>query len=519
MTRRYAPSLMDITGGAPDSLGLTDSRRSLSWMELETRTNSIGRGIEVDLKVPPGSHVAVIATNRHEFVETLLGAMRAGMVATPVKASWTSDEISYLLQDADSRLVITDLEAGRAAAVALGIPVLDLGTSECPDVFEDWLALQSDEPLEYERYGWRMAYTSGTTGRPKGVIRYARGDRPWCEAFAASTWLNQAMNLADTGPHLNVSALYHGAPLGCMLALMAAGVECRILGKWDPQVALAELQRGVHSTVMVPTQMRQLLALPIEMRNSFSAPELRSLVHGGEPCPQSIKRGMIDWFGPIVHEYFGTSEGGTTTVTAQEWLKRPGTVGKPVGGMEVRILDEHGLEVAPDQEGTIYFRHGSGQFFAYRNAAEKTASAHTPDGSFTVGDIGYLDKDGFLFISGRKADVIVSSGVNVYPAEIEDVLVALPQIEEAAVVGGPDEQRGERPVAFVRIAEGNIERDALVAAESAALHQLAGYKRPREWHVRNELPRDGTGKLLRHLLRDELWRGHESLFTNASPRS
>ncbi len=187
---------------------------------------------------------------------------------------------------------------------------------------------------------------------------------------------------------------------------------------------------------------------------------------------------MIDWFGPIVHEYFGTSEGGTTTVTAKEWLKRPGTVGKPVGGMEVRILDEHGQEVAPDQEGTIYFRHGSGQFFAYRNAAEKTASAHTPDGSFTVGDIGYLDKDGFLFISGRKADVIVSSGVNVYPAEIEDVLVALPQIEEAAVVGGPDEQRGERPVAFVRIAEGNNERDALVAAESAALHQPGGLQTP-----------------------------------------
>jgi long-chain acyl-CoA synthetase len=304
-----------------------------------------------------------------------------------------------------------------------------------------------------------------------------------------------------------------------MLALMAAGVECRILGKWDPHVALAELQRGVHSTLMVPTQMRQLLGLPMEIRTSFHAPELRSVVHGGEPCPQSIKRAMIDWLGPIVHEYFGTSEGGTTTVTAQEWLKRPGTVGKPVGGMEVRILDEHGAKVGPDKEGTIYFRHGGGQFFAYRNAAEKTASAHAPDGSFTVGDIGYLDEDGFLFISGRKADVIVSSGVNVYPAEIEDVLVAVPQIEEAAVVGGPDEQRGERPVAFVRIAAGCSERDALAAAESAALERLAGYKRPREWHVRKELPRDGTGKLLRHLLRADLWEGHEGVFANSSPSS
>ncbi len=518
MAGRRAPSLVDITGGDPDDAALADERRTLTWVDLESRTNAIGRGIEEYFGVGPGSHVALIVTNRHEFVETMLGAMRAGMATTPVKTSWTADEISYLLEDADSRLVITDVDAGRSAAAVLGIPVLDLGPASMPADFDRWIGLQSDAPLAYERNGYRMAYTSGTTGRPKGVVRFARGDRPWSDAFAASTWLNEAMHLDDTGPHLNVSALYHGAPLGCMLALLAAGAECRILGSWDAQRALDELERGVHSTVMVPTHFRQILALPSESRDRFHAPELRSVVHGGEPCPRSLKRAMIDLFGPIVHEYFGTSEGGTTTATAQEWLERPGTVGKPVGGMEVQIIDDEGV-LGPNEEGTIYFRHAGGQFFAYRNAPEKTATAHAADGSFTVGDIGFLDEDGYLFISGRKADVIVSSGVNVYPAEIEDVLETLPEIVEAAVVGGPDKQRGERPVAFVRLAPVGDEQEALAAVDAVVQRRLASYKRPREWHVREVLPRDGTGKLLRHELRAELWRDSEDVFANPRKRS
>jgi len=514
MAGRQAPSLIDITGRDPDDPALADERRTLTWSDLESRTNAIGRGIEEDLGVAPGSHVALVVTNRHEFVESMLGAMRAGMTTTPVKTSWTSEEIGYLLEDADSRLVITDVDAGRSAAAALRIPVLDLGAANMPTDFDRWIGLQSDAPLAYERNGSRMAYTSGTTGRPKGVVRFARGDRPWSDAFAASTWLNQAMHLDATGPHLNVSALYHGAPLGCMLALLAAGAECRILGSWDAQRALDELERGVRSTVMVPTHFRQILALPLESRNSFHAPDLRSVVHGGEPCPRNLKRAMIELFGPIVHEYFGTSEGGTTTATAQEWLERPGTVGKPVGGMEIHILDDEGAELGPYEEGTIYFRHASGQFFAYRNAPEKTATAHAADGAFTVGDIGFVDDEGYLYISGRKADVIVSSGVNVYPAEIEDVLESIPQIVEAAVVGGPDERRGEKPVAFVRLGPVRDEQEALAAINAVVQRRLAGYKRPREWHIRDVLPRDGTGKLLRHELRAELWQGSEDVFAN-----
>ena len=392
--------------------------------------------------------------------------------------------------------------------------MLHLGLASRPDDFDRWVDLQSDAPLAYERNGYRMAYTSGTTGRPKGVVRFARGDRPWCEAFASSTWLNDAMHLDATGPHLNVSALYHGAPLGCMLSLLAAGAECRILGTWDAQRALDELEQGAHSTVMVPTHFRQLLELPYESRHKFHAPELRSVVHGGEPCPRSLKEAMIELFGPIVHEYFGTSEGGTTTATAKEWLERPGTVGKPVGGMEVFILNDQGMRLGPDVEGTVYFHHPGGQFFAYRNAPEKTAAAYAADGSFTVGDIGYLDEEGYLYISGRKADVIVSSGVNVYPAEIESVLEARPEIVEAAVVGGPDTQRGERPVAFVRLAQTLNEEEAIAAIDAAVQEQLASYKRPREWHVRDTLPRDGTGKLLRSELRAELWHGSEDVFAN-----
>ena len=488
----------------------------MTWGELEARTTALGSGIEHDLGVAPGSHVTVIARNRHEFVEAMVGAMRAGMTTIPVKASWTTEEIGYLLDDSGASLVITDLDTGREAARERGLALLDLGTAEDPESFEDWLAAQSSAPLPYHRNGSRMAYTSGTTGRPKGVVRKARGDRPWCEAFAASTWLNEAMNLDASGPHLDVSALYHGAPLGCLLSLLAAGVECRILSKWDPELALQELQRGVVSTVMVPTHFRQLLALPDDVRAAFHAPALRSVVHGGEPCPRSLKLAMIEWLGPIIHEYYGTSEGGTTTVRAEDWLERPGTVGRPITGMQVVVLDEHGNDVGANVEGTIYFRHTSGQFFSYRNAPEKTSSAHGPDGAFTVGDVGFLDDDGFLFISGRKADVIVSSGVNVYPAEIEDVLTALPEVAEVAVVGGPDDRRGERPVAFVHFVDDVDPEQALAAVEAAAGEQLAGYKQPREWHVRAELPRDGTGKLLRHVLRGELWEGRDDVFANTS---
>jgi long-chain acyl-CoA synthetase len=515
-----APPIWQLAGTSPQAIALEDPQRRVSFGELEERTNAFGHGLGA-LGIAPGSHVALVASNRVEFVEALLGAMRAGMIVTPVKASWTPAEIESLLRDAGSRALVTDVDGARAAAAAAGIAAIDLERGVGGEGFERWLEAQSPKPLPRDRVGWRLSYTSGTTGRPKGVHRFADSRLPWCEAFVASRSTAGTAHLPTDGPHLNVSALFHGAPLAFSLSLLASGCTMRILRRWDAEAALDALASYVRSTCMVPTMFRQLLALPAAKRSAFRAPALRAVLHGGEPCPQPVKQQMIDWLGPILVEYYGMTEGGLTIATAEDWLSRPGTVGKPSFGMGVQILGPGGERLGPGEQGTIYFLPPSGRLFEYRDAPEKTAAAHSPNGAFTVGDIGYLDEDGYLFISGRTADVIVSSGVNVYPAEIEAALSALAEVRDACVVGGPDEARGETPVAFVVLdpdarRDTRAERAALDAIDAACQARLAGYQRPRRLIVRDELPRDATGKLLRHVLRGELWAGRQSGFAAPS---
>jgi long-chain acyl-CoA synthetase len=516
MSASLAPRIWEIGGSDAGAIALRGPARALTWRELEERTNAIGRGIEA-LGVAPGSHVVLASTNRTEFIEVLIGAMRAGYVVTPVKTSWTAEELGHVLDDAGTRLVATDLVSAREAARSRGLAVLDFDAGPDGGGYEAWVARQDAGPLPRDRKGMRMSYTSGTTGRPKGVTRLGDRGRPWCEAFAASAAFKDILSIPTNGPHLNVSALFHGAPLAFSLSLLANGAELRILSRWDPAEALAALADGVESTCMVPTMFRQLLALPDDVRARFRAPALRAVLHGGEPCPQPLKRRMIEWWGPRLVEYYGMTEGGLTVATSAEWLARPGTVGRAKLGLGLRILDAEGRERPVGEEGVIYFTHPQGQTFEYRNAPEKTAAAHAAGGAFTVGDVGYVDADGYLFISGRKADVIVSSGVNVYPAEIEDVLFSLPEVRDACVVGAPDEMRGETIAAFVALAEGGAsEADALAAIERACEERLAGYKRPRRFVVRDDIPRDGTGKLLRHVLRAELWQGAVSNFAAPS---
>ena len=511
MSTETAPPIWEIAGVTPDAIALEDHERSVTFGELELRSNAFGHGFEA-LGLAPGDHVALATGNRAEFVEALLGAMRAGMVVTPVKTSWTPAEMEYLLRDAGSRAIVTDVEAARVAGATIGIPVVDLDRGMGGASFALWLAAQDAGPLPRARHGFRLSYTSGTTGRPKGVHRLSDGRLPWCEAFAASRAFAAQTNLPTDGPHLNVSALFHGAPLAYALSLLASGCTMRILRRWDAEAALDALERGVRSTCMVPTMFRQLLALPEERRRAFRAPALRAVLHGGEPCPQHVKHRMIEWLGPVLLEYYGMTEGGLTTSTSEEWLARPGTVGRAKLGLQILILGPDGERLGPGEQGTIHFLPASGRMFEYRKAPEKTAAAYSREGAFTVGDIGYVDADGYLFISGRTADVIVSGGVNVYPAEIEETLAALPGVRDACVVGGPDELRGETPIAFV-VLEGGA---ALPGIEAACEASLAGYQRPRRFVVRDELPRDPTGKLLRNVLRAELWEGHASNFAAPS---
>jgi long-chain acyl-CoA synthetase len=492
---RIQPTLFEISRRQPGDLALEDGTRSRTWGELEDRTRAIAHGLT--RQVPAGSHVVLVAGNRVEFLEVALACLRAGLVYTPLKSSWTPTEIGSVLTDASTSLVVTDVPAGRQAARDFGLLMLDLD-----DDFDDWVQRQPvDDPLSYELSGRKMTYTSGTTGRPKGVVSSFITQRPFPDSFAASAGMAETTGLPGYGAHLFVSHLFHGAPLTFGLSVLARGASLRIVPRWDPEIVLEQLATGVTSTSMVPTMFRQLLALPPDVRSAFAAPELVTVLHGGEACPLPVKQAMLEWMGPRLTEYYGFSEGGMTTATSEEWLSHPGTVGRPINQQRVLILDEDGEDVRPGIDGTIYFATPDGVTFSYLNDEAKTAAAHR-NGAFTVGDFGHIDADGYLFITGRKSDVIISSGVNIYPAEVESALSDIAGVTDLAIVGAPDGLRGEQVVAVV-VTPSQSDLPLVVARiAAAATESLAGYKRPRQFFHAAELPRDPTGKLLRNSLRD-----------------
>ncbi len=499
------PPLFELAGRRAGDLAVEDGVTRRTWGELEDRTRALAHGLAQ--QVPGvGSHVALVATNRVEFLEVALACLRAGLVYTPLKSSWTPSEIATVLTDASTCVVVTDVPAGRQAGADVGVPVIDLDRD-----FDSWVAAQSPVPLSSALGGRKITYTSGTTGRPKGVVSSFLGQRAFAESFAGSAAMARLTGLPGHGVHLFVSHLFHGAPLTFGLGALARGAAIRIVPRWDPETVLSMLPDGVTSTSMVPTMFRQLLQLPEELRVTFDAPELANILHGGEPCPVPVKQAMLEWWGPRLTEYYGFSEGGMTIATSAEWMARPGTVGKARRDQRILILDEDGIEVGTGVDGTIYFETADGVTFSYLHDEAKTAAAHRGS-AFTVGDIGHLDGEGYLFITGRKSDVIVSAGVNIYPAEVESALSGTEGLRDLAIVGAPDDIRGEQVAAVIVTsdADGSVEVADRLARTSA--ERLAGYKRPRLFLHAAELPRDPTGKLLRNTLRDEVsrWSGAPS---------
>ena len=488
-----------LPGRQDDDVALVDDTHSLTWGELDRRTHAIGRGLEA-AGVAEGDHVALVITNRTEFVECLLAALRAGMMVTPVKTNWKPAEISYLLQDADSRCVIGDVAAASEAAHDLGLPIIDVSHD-----FDGWVDAQDATPLPPGRSGHRVAYTSGTTGQPKGVERINDVGMPFEDYVAASIQGAAALGLPSDGVHLMVSQLIHGAPMNFGISAMLSGAVLRIMGRWDADRAVDLLSEGVTASIMVPTMFRQLLALPEDRRAQLQHEQFELVLHGGESCPVELKQRMIDWWGPVFTEYYGFTEGGMTLASSAEWLERPGTVGKPFTGQSIEIISEDGEVLAPGEVGTVYFRRTEGRIFRYKNAGEKTAAAYREDNSFTVGDMGYVDTDGYLFLTGRSAELIVAAGVNVYPAEIEAIVFEVPGVVDACVVGGPDPERGEQPVAFIVVSNDRPADEVVEAVDQACATGLAGYKRPRRIVTCQEIPRDPTGKTLRLKMRETLW--------------
>jgi long-chain acyl-CoA synthetase len=378
--------------------------------------------------------------------------------------------------------------------------------------FRRYTELKSDvaTPPENRSPGIELWYTSGTTGRPKGVRRQLPEGEPY-ELYAASAAQRQR-SLHDmepgTGVHVLTSPIYHGGPQGTACGALHAGQTIVLMERFSAETFLELVERyQVTSAHMVPTMFVRLLGLPQATKERYDLSSLRNIVHAAAPCPPEVKQQMLDWWGPIIYEYYAATEGGGTFVKPDEWLKRPGTVGRAMPGAEIRILDDDGNQLPSGVAGNVYMKSMGPVAFKYFKDDEKTRSVFR-DGFFTVGDVGYLDDEGWLFLTERKPDIIISGGVNIYPAEIEAVLVTHPSVGDAAVIGVPDDDRGEQVKALIEPAEGVVAGPPLEQALAELCRErLAPYKHPRSYDFRETLNRTEAGKLQRRLLREEFWVG------------
>jgi len=504
-----AVTLLDLAAAAPDAPALDDLERTRTRAELVDRATRGGHLLRA-AGVGPGDAVALLLGNRVELVELATAAVLAGVRYTAVNWHLTADEVRYVVGDSGARLLVT--EPTYAAVAAAATDGLDVDVVVAGPQLDALLADAADAPFPLDGPAGRsMLYTSGTTGRPKGVLR--TGPTSVADQLAALAAVGRGVGLDGGGPHLVTGPLYHAAPLGFAVGDLHAGAELVLMPRFDAAGTLALIdERAVRTTHLVPTMFVRLLRLDAAERAAFDGGSLRTVLHGAAPVSPPVKARMIEWWGPVLVEYWGTSEAGVfTVVTSTDWLEHPGTVGRAVRHYEVVAVDAAGADLPPGEVGTLYCRHRSQErVFEYHGAPGKTADAHRDGGGFTMGDIGRVDEDGFVYLADRAANVIISGGVNIYPAEVEHVLAEHPAIADVAVFGVPDDEWGEQVKAAVELRPG-VEPSAALEADVLAFARarLAGYKVPRSIDVEDELPRHPTGKLYTRLLRDRYWTGRE----------
>jgi long-chain acyl-CoA synthetase len=486
-----------------DAPALIDERGETSWRDLDDRVNRLIHVIRSH-GIQPGERVALLSGNRREIFEVFAAVAHCGMVVVPVNWHFAPEEVAYVVDNSGSRLLIVEPDhLPGAAEVDSEVPRLVFDSS-----YEEALAAADPAEPEDQMMGAVMFYTSGTTGRPKGVTSssFTAGVSPSVYSLIAAG-MGQ-LGVPPQGRTLLCGPGYHSAQWALSFFPFIGGSTVVIQRRFDPAGVLELIDRHEVTNVhLVPTQFVRLLRLPEERRAAFSGRSLTLVLHGAAPCSPDVKRQMIQWWGPKITEYYGATESGfLSLIGSEEWLERPGSVGRPLPNMEVRIVADDGSDAEAAQPGVIHARNASGADFEYLGEPEKTAQAHSLAGYFTLGDIGYLDADGYLYLSDRRIDMIISGGVNIYPAEIEGVLTAHPAVVDAAVFGIPDEEYGEKVHATVQLAAGAVWDEAAQADVEAYLRgRLAGYKVPRDWAVVDEMPRSEAGKLLKPRLRAPYW--------------
>jgi len=503
------------------STGIVSGSRCVSAADLDGRVRRVAAGYAT-LGVGQGQCVAILMRNDIAFVEATYAAQTLGAYAVPINWHFKAEEIAYILSDCGSRVLVghadllapiaAELPAGMApiavstppeVATAYGIAPLPGSAIAGAHEYESWLARQMPYSGEMLTPSLTMFYTSGTTGHPKGVRRPA----PAPEQMGAIERMRRdvfgivpGIRCAVPGP------LYHSAPNAFAMRAGRVGEVMVLMPRFDPVGLLQLIERERLDTMfMVPTMFIRLLKLPEEVRRRYDTSSLKFIIHAAAPCPPEVKGAMIEWWGPVINEFYGSTESSAVTLASSaDTLAKPGTVGRAVQGAELRILDDDGRQLPAGEVGEIFTRFAELPDFTYHNRPDERAKIDR-EGFITSGDVGYLDADGYLFLCDRKRDMVISGGVNIYPAEIEAALHAMPGVKDCAVFGIPDAEFGEKLMAVVEPADG-----AALAADAVRAHlrsHLADYKVPKAIEIARNLPREDSGKIFKRRLRDPYWQG------------
>ena len=491
------------------ALIVAETGKTISYAQLDQRSNRVAQLFRARGLVA-GDTVALFLDNIPEYYDIVWGAQRSGLFFVCIPSKLTAPELGYILRDCGARLVVAGAATAQVAAQLTG----DTGEfsrlmiNGSLEGWEDWagaVAAMPDTPIADERAGIDMLYSSGTTGRPKGV-RVALPEDP---AIAAPTVLallaQQLYGIGAGSVYLSPAPLYHAAPLRWSMAVMRHGGTVVMMQHFDAEAALAAIEQyRVNASQWVPTHFVRMLKLPQSARERYDISSLKAAIHAAAPCPVPVKEAMIAWWGPVLFEYYAGSEGnGLTTIDSAQWLAHKGSVGKAAYGV-LHICDDAGNELPRGAQGLVYFEGGGA--FEYHNDPAKTAEAKNLHGWSTLGDIGRMDEEGYLYLTDRKSFMIISGGVNIYPQEIENRLITHPRVADVAVIGAPCAEMGERVVAVVQ----PVDMDEAGAALADELirwcrAKLSGVKTPRQIDFSADLPRSPTGKLYKRLLRDRYW--------------